>query len=384
MEIDIPDFILSSYKQLLKLNVSDVSRVGDDIPIPFFKAHIVNDLIILVLRNLKKQRTLVFNTSPCVIVGDIHGNLHDLIRILITNNPPSHGVKYIFLGDIVDRGDYSIECLILIYALMAKYPNMVTLIRGNHEFKKVNGFYGFSANVTSRYTEDLQLYERFNDSFGYLPLACVLDNKYFICHGGISQHIKSLNDLVIQKPIVDLQPMLVSDLVWADPTDVELNYSEESSRGKFHDFGRKALHDFLQKYKFKALIRGHQYVDGVKCIWNDTCITVFSSSGYRGPFGCCGYLNINGDSIKGKTLPYMPRIGSKHASFYESKLEASATSLSPYPHCKCFSVSSPNIKPNKIVRSKLKASSTLNVGTLSPILSPHKRQVYCLNNSNYH
>ena len=70
--------------------------------------------------------------APVSICGDIHGQFPDLIEIFqLAGDLPD--TNYIFMGDFVDRGIHSVEVFILLMALKCRYPERVTLIRGNHE-----------------------------------------------------------------------------------------------------------------------------------------------------------------------------------------------------------------------------------------------------------
>ena len=108
----------------------------------------LDDLIneaINVLREHHKTALIEINQGA-IVVGDIHGNLTDLVRILLANGLPPVA-RYLFLGDFVDRGPFSIEVISLILALKVLYPECIYIIRGNHEVRDVNRIYGFHDEI---------------------------------------------------------------------------------------------------------------------------------------------------------------------------------------------------------------------------------------------
>ena len=89
---------------------------------------ILNDTLTM----LKKEPNLLSLKDPVTVVGDIHGQYYDFVKLLDVGGDPEN-TKYLFLGDYVDRGSFSVEVVLLVYAIKLNYPKTVFLLRGNHE-----------------------------------------------------------------------------------------------------------------------------------------------------------------------------------------------------------------------------------------------------------
>ncbi|CAI2334620.1 unnamed protein product [Caenorhabditis sp. 36 PRJEB53466] len=240
--------------------------------------------------------------APVTICGDIHGQFEDLLCIFSMNgfpHVPDKGVhpKYLFLGDYVDRGPFSIEviCLLLAYRLL--YPNSVYLLRGNHESRPVNIQYGFYLECKKRYS--VNLYETFQFAFYCMPLCAVISSRIICMHGGIAEDYVDLEQLEQMDRPFDIPDVgLLSDLCWSDPCTTVLNGKyDDSPRGAGRLFGEAALNEFLSTLKLELVVRAHQVVyDGYEFFGNGKLVTIFSAPNYCGHFDNFGaVMHVKGN-----------------------------------------------------------------------------------------
>lgn len=284
------DEILTEYRKLC-----DRNRPLDpaNLELPFVEDTALEDLIDQAIKVVSKGSTLLRLSAPIILVGDIHGNLLDLIHIFqVFGLPPDR--KYLFLGDYVDRGEYSVEVMTLIMSLLIKYPEHIYLLRGNHEFMHINHAYGFYQEVMSKYANEI-LWAQFQEFFSWLPLAAIVQSYVFCVHGGLSCHIGGPEEISkIELPIRSYEGRpAISDLVWSDPNDACSGFAV-NQRGSGCLFGPDAMSAFLGGNGLKLMIRAHQCVaEGFDLFGGNTGITLFSSMAYcKVMANKCGVIEI--------------------------------------------------------------------------------------------
>lgn len=152
------------------------------------------------------------------MVGDIHGQYYDLLRIFDWRGFPPQN-NYLFLGNYVDHGRQSIETICLLLAYKIKYSVNFFLLRGNHESVSVNIYEGFYEECKRRY--DADLWTAFSDVFNCLPFAAIIEEKIFCCHGGLSPDLHSMEQIRrIKRPTEvseTLSPSTLDLSVFANP-----------------------------------------------------------------------------------------------------------------------------------------------------------------------
>ncbi|KAL2267606.1 hypothetical protein VTJ83DRAFT_4883 [Remersonia thermophila] len=310
--------------------MSDIDRAIEQLracrPIP---EHEVRELCHKARELLVEEGNVVTVNAPVMICGDIHGQFHDLMELFrVGGDVPD--TNYLFMGDFVDRGFYSLETFLLLLCLKVRYPDRMTLIRGNHESRQITTVYGF-------YDECLRKYGSANvwryccDVFDYLALGAIVlgasntlpsapnrddvevevhssDGRIIsrflgpsesqgringgagslgdpagaiLCvHGGLSPLIDKVDKirLIDRKQEVPHEGAMC-DLLWSDPD--EIDGWGLSPRGAGFLFGADIVKQFNRKNNLSLIARAHQLVmEGFKEMFDASIVTVWSAPNY--------------------------------------------------------------------------------------------------------
>ncbi|KAG0248898.1 3',5'-cyclic-nucleotide phosphodiesterase (PDEase) (3':5'-CNP) [Mortierella polycephala] len=259
--------------------------------IAFLKNHfyregrISEDQAVFILQKgtelLRKEPNLLEVDAPITVCGDIHGQYYDLMKLFEVGGNPAD-TRYLFLGDYVDRGYFSIECVLYLWSLKIWYPDTLFLLRGNHECRHLTDYFTFKTECKHKYSE--RVYDACMESFCTLPLAAVM-NKQFLCiHGGLSPELNTLDDLRnISRFREPPTHGLMCDLLWADPLE-EFGQEKTSEffvhnhvRGCSYFFSYHAACAFLEKNNLLSIIRAHEAQDAGYRMYRKTKATGFPS-----------------------------------------------------------------------------------------------------------
>jgi diadenosine tetraphosphatase ApaH/serine/threonine PP2A family protein phosphatase len=314
MSSDLLHTVYGAFERLLLLQPDEIIQVGVLIPIPSFDTSVHAEIYRQVSDSFQHCTPMIKVSTPCTIIGDIHGNFHDLLRIFVSIPDPM-SQRYLFLGDYVDRGCYSVDVVLLLFTLYLLYPAQFFFIRGNHEFKAMIENYGLKAEIIGRFgNEDLWI--ELDHVFSYFPLAAIVGNSIFCVHGGIGPDIVDLNTIRgIQLPVETYDDQVISQLVWSDPSK-DIGFFESNVRGIGWLFGSTAVNEFLQAVKMKIMVRAHQCVTHGLSVFAQKCITVFSTSDYHHGHNCAGYLRVSeNEEIEHKVLNSVTFVTFSEAQF---------------------------------------------------------------------
>ena len=245
-----------------------------------------------------KEPVFLELNAPIIICGDIHGQYKDLIRLFDYGESP-HKKQYLFLGDYVDRGKNSIECISLLFAFKIKYPKNIYLLRGNHESEMINRTYGFYDECKRRY--NLRIWKNFSDCFNWLPISAIVNQKILCMHGGISPDLHDLNNIKqIIRPTEVPDEGLLCDLLWSDPEKNAEDWAP-NSRGISVLFNEDLIDKVVDELDIDLICRAHQVVEnGYEFFDERKLVTVFSAPNYCGEFDNAGaFMTVNKDLVCG-------------------------------------------------------------------------------------
>uniref|UniRef100_A0A3Q2FR14 Serine/threonine-protein phosphatase n=1 Tax=Cyprinodon variegatus TaxID=28743 RepID=A0A3Q2FR14_CYPVA len=247
----------------------------------------------------KLHRKCAYQTEKLTICGDTHGQYYDLLNIFELNGLPSETNPYLFNGDFVDRGSFSVEVILTLFGFKLLYPDHFHLLRGNHETDNMNQMYGFEGEVKAKYTA--QMFQLFSEVFQWLPLAQCINSKVLVMHGGLFSEdgvtLEDLRKIDRNRQPPDSGPMC--DLLWSDPQPRQ-NGRSISKRGVSCQFGPDVTQRFLEQNKLDYIVRSHEVKsEGYEVTHSEKVITVFSAPNYCDQMGNKGaYIHLRGSDLK--------------------------------------------------------------------------------------
>mmetsp|Transcript_34802 Transcript_34802/g.87534 ORF Transcript_34802/g.87534 Transcript_34802/m.87534 type:complete len:745 (-) Transcript_34802:167-2401(-) len=224
----------------------------------------------------REEPTLLRVKAPVCVFGDIHGQFQDLCVLLDKTGDPAEK-QMLFLGDYVDRGSFSTEVCLLLFAAKILRPAQVILLRGNHECRLLANHFHFERECKNKYSREV--FEAFMTAFDALPLAVKVTSPrgdYLLMHGGPSPHLEKVEDInEIDRFVETPKTGALCDLLWSDPLgedtaqdvlhDPEImeewyavDFEPNPDRGCGQVFGYSALKRFLDQNNLLCVIRGHE------------------------------------------------------------------------------------------------------------------------------
>eukprot|EP01063_Lacrimia_lanifica_P026596 TRINITY_DN3606_c1_g2_i2.p1 TRINITY_DN3606_c1_g2~~TRINITY_DN3606_c1_g2_i2.p1 ORF type:complete len:1013 (+),score=341.77 TRINITY_DN3606_c1_g2_i2:64-3102(+) len=271
-------------------------RTSKQLPPPPHFRHLLHLATDMSLEDSTVRRLCIPDDCRLVVVGDLHGQLDDLLWIL-KEGLPGPNLWYLFNGDFVDRGPDQLEVLTLLVALKNKFPGSVFMNRGNHEEHRVNkrGSGGFMAACNDGYGE--RNYKLAHVFFKSLPLCHVINGKIAVVHGGLPvdknvtlaeidaidrfRECPTSGDKGRKMPDTR-EDRIFQALLWSDPKEMEAR-ARPSPRGAGCLFNGDVTEEFLDGNGLTLLLRSHELVTGGNyLVHSDKCMTVFSASRYCG------------------------------------------------------------------------------------------------------
>jgi predicted phosphodiesterase len=226
------------------------------------------ELIDKASKILEKESRLIQLASEgkVVFVGDTHGDLEASQQVIERYLKKPY--RIVFLGDYVDRGDYSKENIQYLLGLKLEHPEEIFLLTGNHEGFMVKQFYpsNFWSSISSEERE------RYGLLFSKFPLAATAQNGILGLHGALPD-LKSLEEM----NRIELGDENWDRMVWGDFAEKEIEFLGDLWGRP--QFGRPYFERMMKRYQKQVLVRSHQ-PQAPLMMFNRSCITIMTSYVY--------------------------------------------------------------------------------------------------------
>ena len=245
---------------------------------------------------LEKEESLLKISAPLYICGDIHGQYYDLLRVFdILKYPPQS--TFLFLGDYVDRGKQSLECLLLLLCLKIKYPDKIFLLRGNHECEALNKMYGFFDECKRRLS--IKCFKKIITLFNIMPISALINENILCMHGGLSKDLQNIEQInKILRPTDIPNEGLLCDILWSDPNESLNEDFGSNERNISVTFSKDVVKNFLEKNNLDLICRAHQVVEeGFEFFADMKLVTIFTAPNYMGEFDNNGGILEVGEDL---------------------------------------------------------------------------------------
>lgn len=283
----------------------------------------VTDFINIVLPLFREQPVVIKlddDFHDVHIAGDIHGDLASATKI-ISGFIEGKSKKLIFLGDYVDRGEDSLQTILLLFSFYFLFPKDIILLKGNHEDININERYGFREELKQKYSvreEFEKMVDIFDLVYDYLSLVAITPNGSFCVHGGIPSNMTSIDEISkIPKPYSSMSLIKDKDLLnkyyeafyqiqWNDPSeDIESEFEESFRSYDAKVFNKTPLDQFLKTNNLLRVVRGHESSrGGYQEIFDGKLIHIFSSEPYFGRIEKAGLVHETSEKTEILGLDY--------------------------------------------------------------------------------
>ena len=239
-------------------------------------APIVKQTIDQAMALFYAEENVLVLRSPIVICGDIHGQYEDLVELFkkAEGDEGEIGQKklknqYLFMGDYVDRGYFSLNTLLYLLSRKIERPDGFFMLRGNHESRQVSCQYGFRKEIITNYG-DASLWNYCMSLFDLLPYAAIIDGDVFSVHGGLSPRVNLIDMINLESRKKDIPEVgRLADLVWSDPQP-EIKEWQQNPRGCGYIFGTNPCKRFCYQNRLVLVTRSHQLaMDGYQYYFDD-------------------------------------------------------------------------------------------------------------------
>ncbi|NXC26451.1 PP2BC phosphatase, partial [Campylorhamphus procurvoides] len=247
---------------------------------------------------LRHEKTMIEVEAPITVCGDIHGQFFDLMKLFEVGGSPNN-TRYLFLGDYVDRGYFSIECVLYLWSLKINHPKTLFLLRGNHECRHLTEYFTFKQECKyQQWEKDLNVFKKY--VFRYvlkkgIGRRAVKPCCLFSCLHNFSVFSPCCKKYPKKSNLFKEPPAFgpMCDLLWSDPSEDYGNektlehFAHNTVRGCSYFYSYPAVCEFLQNNSLLSVIRAHEAQDAGYRMYRKSqttgfpsLITIFSAPNY--------------------------------------------------------------------------------------------------------